>query len=436
MLVLVLASQAVEGNDEPMSTLLVAQIRDGFTAAEELGELINQKNFLGSLTKLSQTVAPYLGIVGPFVAFGLAFADTESPELRAIKSLARRVDQGFDQIDTQFADIRREINWLPVRINFMAIEQKIRAVQNEFEHLSRVQASAYWAQKQIFTTNFESDYQNSGTKLYEAIMNQNYLYGSGVLQSVMEYTRYDRPKYQVFTLGLVKLLLMASKLEIAYYELKGYHENSQYYESIWNGRLDDVRRAIKRGDDRIVTESQEQWKRDVERYAIENPAAEMNNDNFARTLYDFLDRKFYWLDWIVVVYNPVSGYEKHRISWCRGLKKFRFHGRNFLVSNVPKTKPNIDLNAASSYIDGIPVLTTPANSWWDANVLSIHAQRSYDRLPSSVKSGCTYDVSGVIRRYADVAIYAPADRLADRQKPWVDEYTGQHTDGLRIFLFG
>ena len=53
---------------------------------EELGEFMNNKIFHGTLTKLSQAIGPYLGAIGPFVAFGLTFADTESPELRAIKA--------------------------------------------------------------------------------------------------------------------------------------------------------------------------------------------------------------------------------------------------------------------------------------------------------------------------------------------------------------
>ena len=420
------------GRGDPISTLTVAQINAGFTAAEELGEFINSKNFHGALTKLSQAIGPYLGAIGPFVAFGLAFANTESPELIAIKALARRVDEGFDQIDSQFADIRREINWLPVRINFMSIEQKIRAVQDQFEHLTRVQAFAYENQKEIFITNYESDYQNSGAKVYEAILNENHLYGSGILRSVMEYTRYDRNKYNTFTLGLLKLLLIASKLELAYIELKGFHQNRYFYENMWNDRLDQVRWAIKGGDDTIVIESLQQWKRDVDRFASDNPADHMDNDNFARTLYDFLDTKFYWLDWIVVAYNPVAGWDKHCLKACHGHSKFRFYGRNLHVSYVPETKPNIDLNTAASLIDSIPVLT-PATSWWDAGARFTHAQRSYNHFPSSVRQGCTYEVAGVIVWYARVSIYAPPHRLVDRIR--------SHTAGgtykpLRVFLFG
>ena len=438
LLALVVACHLSAGRGDPISTLTVAQINAGFTAAEKLVEFINSKNFHGALTKLSQTIGPYLGAIGPLVAFGLAFANTESPELKAIKALARRVDEGFDRIDSQFADIRREINWLPTRINFMAIEQKIRAIQDQFEHLTSVQASAYENQKVIYIMNYESDYQNSGTKLYDAILNENHLYGNGILRSVMEYTRYDRKKYRIFTLGLLKLLLMTSKLELAYLELKGFHENRNFYENIWNSRLDQVRWAIKEGDDTIITESHQQFKRDVDRFARDNPSDRMNNDKFARTLYDFLNTKFYWLDWIVVAYDPVAGWDMHCINACNGYIKFRFYGRNLLVSHVPKTKPNIDLNTAASLVDSIPVLT-PATFEWDVRINVTHAQRSYDHFPSSVRSECTYEAVGVIVWYAWVSIYAPSHRLVDRIRHlpgWGTSGISNFVFPLRVFLFG
>ena len=437
LLALVVACHLSPGRGDPISTLPVAEINAGFTAAEELVEFINSKNFHGTLTKLSQAIGPYLGAIGPLVAFGLSFANTESPELIAIKALARRVDEGFHRIDSQFEDIGRKLDWLPVMIKVMEIEQRIQAVQDQFEILTDVQASEYEDQKEIFIMNYESDYQSSGTKLYEAILNENHVNESGILRSVMEYTQYDRNKYHTFTLGLLQLLLTASKLELAYLELKGFHQITNYYENRWNERLVQVGRTIKDGDDTIVNESPQQFKRDVDRFASDNPADHMNNANFARSLYDFLDTKFYWLDWIVVAYDPVAGWDMHCLNACHGHIKFRFYGRNLLVSYVPKTKPNIDLNTAASLVDSIPVLTRATSGWYAVEGLDVtHAQRSYGHFPSSVRSECTYEAVGVIVWNAWVSIYAPPHRLVDRIRYHPGWYYAHYSMPLRVFLFG
>ena len=430
LLVLVLAGQAVKGNDQPISTLLVTQIKDGYTAAQGLGEFISNKDFFGTLAKLSKSIAPFLKAIGPFVAFGLSFANTESPELRAIKELARRVDRGFAFVDLQLSDIKHEIKVLPIKLQLQDIDQTIRAVQIKYEHLdnlSNVSKTVYDAQRDIFITTYENDYQSSGTKLYNAVMKGN------ILDAIMEYYRYDRKRHQSFMLELVKLLVMASKLEVAYYELTG-NVRGQFYRNDWEKRINNAKMALERSDVRIVTESPKQWKRDVERYAIENPAPQMNNDNFARTLYDFLNRKFYWLDWFVVAYNPVSGWEKHCLKSCGAFLKFRFCGRNFLVANIHKLFPNMDNYKASLYIDKIPVITPPY-----LEVSPFHARRSFNHFPSSVKSGCRYVVAGVIRSNADVSIYAPKERLVDQlrfDKRSICPFNGCGQIGFRVFLFG
>jgi hypothetical protein len=53
-------------------------------------------------------------------------------------------------------------------------------------------------------------------------MNSNNVFTESLEEAAMQYTENDRKKTQVFMLGLLKLLLQASKIELAYLKAKGF----------------------------------------------------------------------------------------------------------------------------------------------------------------------------------------------------------------------
>jgi hypothetical protein len=124
-----------------------------------------------------------------------------------MKQMLKHIDTRFDRIDGQFSDVNRKIDYVHVQIEFGIIEQKIFAVGAQFEKLYNAPSSAAKHMKRIFISNYESDFQNSGQKLYDGIMNSNNVFTESLGEAAMQYTENDRKKTQVFMLGLLKLLL-------------------------------------------------------------------------------------------------------------------------------------------------------------------------------------------------------------------------------------
>ncbi|CAH1801646.1 unnamed protein product [Owenia fusiformis] len=188
---------------------------NGYTGKEIL-DVIKDKKFTKALTKIAGSIAPFLGALGPFVSLIMAFIPMgDSAELAFMKEMMKKIDNRFDQMDSRFDDIERLVDWTKVAVNFGQIEQRIMAMGEQYRDLYTSTAPAS-NKSYIFIMNYENDYQNSGLKLYQAIVNPQGEFQENLGQSIMRYTKNDRNKTQGFLLGVMRLILQAVKIEIAY----------------------------------------------------------------------------------------------------------------------------------------------------------------------------------------------------------------------------
>ncbi|CAC5390503.1 unnamed protein product [Mytilus coruscus] len=146
----------------------------------------------------------------------MAFIPSESEELAFMKNMMNNIDNRLDRMDNRFNDIERLIQWNVVQVNFGQLEQRINAVSLEFQYVYAVPQAAVQNRKKIFIANYDGDYQNSGTKLYQAIVQKQGTFQENLGTSVLRYTKNDRRKTQIFLLGVMQLLLQAVKVEMGY----------------------------------------------------------------------------------------------------------------------------------------------------------------------------------------------------------------------------
>lgn len=69
-------------------------------------------------------------------------------------------------------------------------------------------------------------------------------------------------------------------------------------------------------------------KKDVLKLLEENPTSGVDNTKMANIITDHLKKKYFWKDYTVVVYNPITGDHVHQV---RGWYFFRTHGRNTVI---------------------------------------------------------------------------------------------------------
>ena len=193
-----------------------SQIKGGFDSATNLFDKMDKLDFGGVTGALVGSVSSFLGAVGPFVGLVLSLFSGPSPEYRLLKRLFTEVENRFDQVDVQFAALRRQVAFVATQVHFTDLESNINAVQSGLKVLSQVTNSAgYKSESQEFIHTFDRTYESSGIKLYNAIIHGGLTTG-GLLHEFMMHSTYDRKATQRFMIGTLNLLMRASALEMTY----------------------------------------------------------------------------------------------------------------------------------------------------------------------------------------------------------------------------
>ncbi|CAC5392198.1 unnamed protein product [Mytilus coruscus] len=326
----------------------LTKAKGGLEIGKGIADLIKDANFEESLTQIGKGLGPYLGAIGPFISFISIFLPSESRELSYLKEMMKHIDKRFDQMDKRFDSIEKMIKWNVVQVNFGQIEQRIQAMAREYRYLYIVPPAAVENRKKIFIKNYESDYQNSGTKLYQSIVNKQGTFQEDLGTSVLRYTDRDRKKTQLFLLGVMQLLLQAIKIELAYLFSYKYDHNANFMKSQWINRTEEVQTKFNDIDDQCIRAYFDKSERDIDEYSAKNKGKP--NGQFATELFNLLAGKYFWRDWIVVSYNPIFGRSLHMMRVTGGQTLLRKYGRNLLVTSVDKNHPVMNLSRAKQIL--------------------------------------------------------------------------------------
>ena len=160
----------------------------------------------------------------------------DSAELQQMKEMMNKIDYLFNRLNSSFNDIVRLINWNVVRIDFGQLEQKILAMSEKYANLYKVPPAAATDWKIIFVDAYESDYQNTGYQLYQAIITPIGVFHEMFGNFVMRSTHNDRKGTQIIILGTLQLLLQAAKVELAYLRAKNFTHNAEFTKGVWETR--------------------------------------------------------------------------------------------------------------------------------------------------------------------------------------------------------
>ncbi|XP_063419117.1 uncharacterized protein LOC134701940 [Mytilus trossulus] len=335
-------------------------VTSGLEAGKEIGELLSKGQFKSSLVRITRGIGPYLGAIGPFVGIVMALNPIESEELSFMKDMMNSIDNRLDQVDNRFNDIERLIKWNVVQINFGQIEQRIKAVSREFQYIYNVPEAAVQNRKELYEWSYKSDYQNSGTKLYQAIVERQGTFQEDLGTSVLRFTKNNRKMTQLFLTGVMQLLLQAVKVELGYLSVNNFTHNLDYMTSDWEKRIQEVSDKFEQIDNQSVVNSHQQLVIDIDEYGLKNKG--LSHKLFARELYDQLEEKYYWRHWIVISSRPV-GDADHCGKVEEGLMKMRTYGRNLEVASVDENHPVMDMYLAEKEMILVKV-SKRSGSWW------------------------------------------------------------------------
>ena len=116
----------------------------------------------------------------------------------------------------QFSEVKNLIQWTAVQTTYASLEANIHVVFAHFRQIFEVPPSGINQQKALFITIYERIYDECGSKLFAGFMLDNGLFSQGILRPAMKNTENNRGQMRIFTLGILKLLLMAANVELGY----------------------------------------------------------------------------------------------------------------------------------------------------------------------------------------------------------------------------
>ena len=132
----------------------------------------------------------------------------------------------------------------------------------------------------------------------------------------------------------------------------------------------------------------------------------------ANMIWNTLRNKYFWRDWMVVVYSNIAGAENHWRKHCgesdgitiikRGAQN---NGYDFIVTSVPTEK-------TSNVYPKSTLASTKTREWkrygryWGLSYFN--AQQIYQNLPSELQNGCQYPLVGVVVSKRGPTLYTVA----------------------------
>lgn len=378
----------------------------GLQAGTELTKAIADKNFKGTMGKLATKVGPYLGMVGPVV--GILFSVTgrtqDSDELQFMRNMLATIENRFDQVDQKLDELARKIDWNTAQIQFFLIEKKILPMKIELDKFFNASNKEEVASFQkTFTNMYECVYENSGQLLYQLIVSRGSIFSNNLLQEVMRASDSDRRAIQVFMLGLTKLLLVGSQIELTYCKLK--HPSSlDRLKTKWTRQMDQLRLAMEAADRKVKNKYPEVSLKNGKMILTHSQGNSSTNQKAAEDVYKKLTKKFYWRNWFVAVYDDIKGHQNHQVGYCNGYHVFRHAGFNLLVASNLKKTAALDKYTAEKIINSATIVR---NVWWFSS--DLNAKEIYKSV--NAFRTCKYTAFGVIRSNAHVHIKAEYSRL-------------------------
>lgn len=380
------------------------EIKSGLSFADSLITSTQQHLFPTFMTGAASAAIGFISGTLKFVGFILSFLGTnESQELLAIKRLYTQMDKRFDAVDIQLSAIQKQIDWSRLKLQFGDLERNIKSDSIYLRSIYQSPIASKESEKDFFIHAWESNCWVCALNLYHGIMGSDVGFSDDILQVAMTTFDNDRPLTQTFMTGLFKLLVLSVTNELAYRSLKYPKASYVYQEHIWKQRLHNVTTRMMKFDEIIKNRYHEQAEKDILNFAKATPTSSLTNEHFSKKLYDFLVQKFFWRDWLVIVYAPTSN-QYNKV--CDGYRKYSTYGRNIVVSSVDQSKTSINTTIAAFRINSVmnapPISHTTCSAPCTHNYNCIPVCRThytdYDPMefPKSIKDCSVYDSVGVI----------------------------------------
>ena len=229
---------STSASDSTSRSNTFSTIRNGFTLAKNIGDLIGKRQFNSVMSSIVKTTEPYIRAIGPFIALIEKGGDTADG--RQLKELCLDIGKNLDQIDFSMSSFPFDL--FTTAMLYLDIDRIISSTYNDFERFCKLSNDLFNGTRNVFMLSYGTYFTNSnGDSLYRKIMYDTGISNGGLFGKLMTGTNYDSAKTQSLMLHSLTLLMKAATIEIAYFYSMNYASRGQRAENKWIERLSQVR---------------------------------------------------------------------------------------------------------------------------------------------------------------------------------------------------
>jgi|GEM_PF-2898950 len=347
-------STAIEANQ---ISEYVSTIKDLSESTNDLAKAMKYVSEFGKLSKLTAG----LGMVGAgFAIIGVLSGEEDATDkvLNAIDKLSNQVTELGNRMDSQFSRMESVIKeaaakaqLVPAISFFDGLKLHIDGLSKE---LDRSSTAAIQYRKSIRTFSVADITKYAETIVLTMTTNP---YSNSVLDSVYVDTHGDITTLNDIAGGLMSYLLFTAQAHGIVLSLGSNDEEMKRYpsdiESVNSGIVD---KAHNSGFEKaqnawqvIINKCISSMSDNVESKTKSLIDVAPNIEDHSGTvtyLLNSLSKQFFWNDWIVIVYNPVTGFDKHAMFGSDYKPIFRYKGVNVVVKWIDKGESTINRGAS------------------------------------------------------------------------------------------
>ncbi len=261
---------------------------------------------------------------------------SEPPWVQEMREQFKIVNRKLDRIESTLGDIKDLIEWGPYKEKS---DEFLEAIASYARRLSELPAPGR-EERDHEVDDLVLDYRINGQGLGVKLV--LFLKNGEALQQYADYTKNHRQKMLKFMKVSLGRMMQAAEMDIAFLTLQSAENDpvlksrTEHKAALWCGYFAEVQLKMAEIDNQVKNAWEGQAKYiDIPEFIEEHDTDKMNDVNFANKLLDFLNEKYYWRNWIVIVYEKGMGEEYHRMSGFYWLW-LSLEERNLVVSSVSK----------------------------------------------------------------------------------------------------
>merc|ERR1712048_1304812 len=385
--------------------------------------------FSKKLIKIGAKLAPFLSALGPMGdLLGAFFPSTEETLLNEIidtlKNEFKVVNERFDKVFLKFEDIEALIEDQHMRTRYHEGIDRIKHATQLMElFMNAGKTTIAGFKTQIQNIQGKAEIEMQANRIYMKIMDGEFM------NILLRSEKSNRHRVQERMLAQYNFVQKGVKFYLLWLELKREQEPT-YTKAFqaaearrWSTKLQSARNKLAQLDAEKFTNGWGgRWKGELE--AEVNKGG--NSADKANRVYNLLSGKYDWMDWEVLVYNNVRGWDNHAISYCGGYLKFSYGNVNIVVTHIDGNKALHSEAAAHNLMKSAKTQNSYrycrtswfgfCSSWGTRYYNHNNAKTCFDSLIPRVGDCNAYSLRAVIKSSANVQLRSASDRCSTHNR--------------------